>query len=296
MIIEKLRNWLLGGGNSGVEVLAPQLDSFFAGRLIEGAILDRRPFFAGRLGWMECYALGLWDTGQPVGQSFIEKLRRHAGVFPATEENFRSFCSLYCEAARHVDLLGLMQSPYEKQLVERHFTGVSTCSLGGLEPYLNGLPWSKGLEGLRVLVVHAFADSIAHQYRTNRARLFADPRVLPEFDLQCVKAPQTMLAETAGFSCWAEALGDLKKRVDAVDYDVAIIGCGAYGLPLGAHIKQSGKVAVHFGGAVQLLFGISGSRWRNMPEFRALMRDAWRSPAESERPLGWEKIEEGCYW
>jgi len=296
MILKKIKRMFRTSADPTVEPLSPQLDAFFAGRLIEGAILDQRSFLAGRLGWMECYALGLWDTGQPVGQSFIEKLRRHAGVFPATEENFLSFCSIYCEAARHVDLLGLMQSPYEKQLVEKYFAEVSTCGLGGLEPYLNSPPWSRSLAGLRILVVHAFADSILTQYRKNRARLFADPQVLPEFELQCVKAPQTMLAETAGFSCWAEALGDLKNRVDAVDYDVAIIGCGAYGLPLGAHIKQRGKVAVHFGGAVQLLFGISGSRWRNMPNFRALMRDAWISPAESEHPPGWEKIEEGCYW
>ena len=277
-------------------VLSPQLDSFFVGRLIEGAIQDRRPFLASRLGWMESYALGLWDTGQAVQQSFIEKLRRHAGVFPPTKQNFESFCSIYLDAAREIDLLGLMQNPYYKQLVDKYISEAFTCGLGSLEPYLNGLPWSRSLKGLRVLVVHAFADSIKRQYQENRSRLFSDPQVLPEFELYCVKAPQTMLDETAGFSCWSEALADLKKRVDALDFDVAIIGCGAYGLPLGKHIKQSGKVAIHFGGAVQLLFGISGQRWRYKPEFRSIMRSNWISPSESERPPGWEKIEEGCYW
>lgn len=277
-------------------VLLPQLDSFFAGRFIESAIQDGRPFLASRLGWMECYGLGLWDTAQPVEQSFIDRLRRHAGVFPASKENFEDFCSIYLDAAREIDLLGLMESPYEKHLVESHIPKGLCCGLGSLEPYLNGVPWSRSLEGLRVLVVHAFADSIARQYRENRGLLFSDPQVLPEFELQCVKAPQTMLDETAGFSCWLEALADLKKRVDALDYDVAIIGCGAYGLPLGAHIKQVGKVAIHFGGAVQLLFGISGQRWRDKPEFKSIMRSNWISPSESERPPGWEKIEEGCYW
>ncbi len=295
-MIKKIRMWFSGGGASYAEALPPQLDSFFAGRLIEGAIQDRRHFLASRLGWMECYALGLWDTGQHVEQSFIEKLRRHAGVFPPISNNFVDFCTIYSKAVERVDLLGLMQSPYEKRIVGKYNSGVRTCGLGSLEPYLNAAPWSRSLAGLRVLVVHSFADSILNQYRENRTKLFEDPQVLPEFELQCLRAPQTMLAETAGFSCWAEALGDLKKRVDAVDYDVAIIGCGAYGLPLGAHIKEKGKVAVHFGGAVQLLFGISGQRWRDRPEFRAIMRDAWISPSESERPPGWEKIEEGCYW
>lgn len=296
MIFNKICNWISGSDASGFEVLVPQLDSFFAGRLIEGAIQDRRPFLASRLGWMESYALGLWDTGRVVEQSFIEKLRRHAGVFPPTKRNFESFCSIYLDAVREIDLLGLMQNPYYKHLTGKYISGAATCGLGSLEPYLNCPPWSRSLAGLRVLVVHAFADSIRSQYHENRTGLFADPQVLPEFELQCLKAPQTMLDETAGFACWSEALADLKRRVDALDYDVATIGCGAYGLPLGAHIKQAGKVAIHFGGAVQLLFGISGQRWRDKPEFRAIRRDAWISPSESERPLGWEKIEEGCYW
>ena len=218
------------------------------------------------------------------------------GFFPPTKENFETFCSIYLDAAREIDLLGLMESPYEKHLVESHIPKGLRCGLGSLEPYLNGVPWSRSLAGLRVLVVHAFADSIARQYRENRGLLFSDPQVLPEFELQCLKAPQTMLGETVGFSCWSEALADLKSRVDAIDFDVAIIGCGAYGLPLGAHIKQRSKVAIHFGGAVQLLFGISGQRWRDRPEFCAIMRNTWISPSEFERPPGWKKIEEGCYW
>ena len=277
-------------------VLLPQLDSFFAGRFIESAIQDGRPFLASRLGWMECYGTGLWDTKQPVEQSFIDKLRRHAGVFPATKDNFQEFCSIYLSSFKQVDLLGLMQSPFEKKLVEQYSPSSLRCGLASLEPYLDASPWSRSLAGLRVLVVHAFSESIAKQYRERRKQIFTDPNVLPQFNLQCIKAPQTMLSETAGFANWGEALKDLKERVSVLNFDVAIIGCGAYGLPLGAHIKNMGRVAIHFGGAVQLLFGISGKRWRDQPQFRALMTDAWVPPIESERPPGWEKIEEGCYW
>ena len=80
------------------------------------------------------------------------------------------------------------------------------------------------------------------------------------------------------------------------EFDVAILGCGAYGMPVGAHVKKIGKVAIHMGGATQLLFGVSGKRWRDQPAFRAIMTDAWRPPLEIERPPGWETIEDGCYW
>lgn len=43
-----------------------------------------------------------------------------------------------------------------------------------------------------------------------------------------------------------------------INFDTAIIGCGAYGMPLAAQIKNAGRQAIHLGGAVQLLFGIKG--------------------------------------
>lgn len=38
------------------------------------------------------------------------------------------------------------------------------------------------------------------------------------------------------------------------DFDVAIIGCEAYGFPLAARLKRAGKIVVHMGGATQILF------------------------------------------
>ena len=75
-------------------------------------------------------------------------------------------------------------------------------------------------------------------------------------------------------------------------FDIAIIGCGAYGMPLAAYCKQIGKKAVHLGGATQLLFGIKGKRWDNY----SLYNDYWVRPLESETPRNAGKIESGCYW
>lgn len=46
--------------------------------------------------------------------------------------------------------------------------------------------------------------------------------------------------------------------MDKVEYDVCLIGCGAYGFPLAAHAKRTGHKAIHLGGSLQLLFGIAG--------------------------------------
>ena len=62
------------------------------------------------------------------------------------------------------------------------------------------------------------------------------------------------------FNTWFDALDYMKSEIDKYDYDVCLIGCGAYGFPLATHVKHNGKQAIHLGGTLQLLFGIKGNR------------------------------------
>ena len=84
-----------------------------------------------------------------------------------------------------------------------------------------------------------------------------------------------------------------------IDFDIAILGCGAYGMPLAVKLKRAGKQAVHLGGATQLLFGIKGTRWeaKNYPtNIAKLFNEYWVRPSASEKVKGREKVEGGCYW
>jgi hypothetical protein len=151
------------------------------------------------------------------------------------------------------------------------------------------------LAGLKVLVVHPFVDSIRHQY-SRRSELFADQRVLPGFELDLLKPPQTLAPAFCKFSSWLQAMDHLDAQVLERSFDVALIGCGAYGLPLAAAIKRSGRQAIHLGGALQLLFGIRGRRWDAFPQFQKLFTAAWRRPSADEVPISAENVEGGCYW
>lgn len=89
----------------------------------------------------------------------------------------------------------------------------------------------------------------------------------------------------------------MESVIDKVDYDVALIGCGAYGMPLAAHCKRMGKKAVHLGGALQLLFGIRGNRWETEQDiYKQFMNEHWVRPLESERPKVALNVENACYW
>jgi hypothetical protein len=41
------------------------------------------------------------------------------------------------------------------------------------------------------------------------------------------------------------------KDIDCLEFDVALIGAGAYGLPLAACVKRLGKKAIHMGGVTK---------------------------------------------
>lgn len=58
-----------------------------------------------------------------------------------------------------------------------------------------------------------------------------------------------------------DALNAMCRRIDTSEFDVALMGACAYGLPLAAHVKRRGQQAIHAGGVTQLLFGIFGERW-----------------------------------
>lgn len=276
--------------------LTPQLTHYFAGQLIAQAIQNRVPFFAGRLGFTESRCLDQYITNKSELSDILGNLWKESGVFPPTEEQFSDFAKVYLGSLADVDLLGLLETNDERRLLAKHGNNPLTCALASLEPYLGPVPWSQQLAGLRVLVVHPFVQSIREQY-LQRELLFANKEVLPQFKLLQVKPPQTLLHHTDGLVSWSAGLEKLCYDIKNQQFDVAILGCGAYGLPAGAFIKtELKKIAIYLGGATQILFGISGKRWVGLPAFQALKTPYWKLPLEAERPERWEQFEGGCYW
>jgi len=92
----------------------------------------------------------------------------------------------------------------------------------------------------------------------------------------------------------------MKREVEALDFDIALIASGPFGLPLGAMIKKSGRQAIHIGGALQLFFGIIGKRWESpdMPHSK-FFNEHWKRPYREEIPTDPKVLnfsDGGCYW
>lgn len=226
----------------------------------------------------------------------IDLLVSNAGFFPANKESVARFARTFLDDLRITDHLGVWGFvPGEQFLAGKYCPTAAQFDPTGVEPYYFDNPWSVSLRGLSVLVVHPFADTISAQYR-RRELLFPGTEVLPEFELQTLKAVQSLLGNSRGYSSWFDALQSMKDDIARRTFDVALIGAGAYGLPLSAHVKRLGKVAIHMGGALQIFFGIKGRRWESMPQISRFFNEAWVRPLASETPEQNAKIEGGCYW
>ena len=228
--------------------------------------------------------------------STIRTMHINAGFFPATKSMLARFGTLMMDCIPQVDMLGCWRS--EEAATVQYMPNVIRVPLYTLEPYYFDNPWMPALEGKKVLVVHPFEDTISKQHETGKyEHLFADKRMTPHYELQVLKAVQSIAGNIPDeFDNWFEALDWMKGEIDKRDFDIAIIGCGAYGFPLAAHVKQIGKKAIHLGGAVQYLFGITSNAIDTNKKLCPLVNNFWVKPNIAETPNGIEMVENSRYW
>ena len=126
----------------------------------------------------------------------------------------------------------------KRNFFENYLSNNIKVGIYDLEPFFSQNPWTKSLEGKKVLVVHPFEKSIIKQYK-KRDKIFYNG-FLPQFELITLKSVQSLGGNTQ-FIDWFQALDYMKNKISEIDFDIALIGAGAYGMPLAAHVKRMGK-------------------------------------------------------
>jgi hypothetical protein len=229
-------------------------------------------------------------------QPFKEEVKRSSGIFPNDDAALDKFAELYYENVKNIDLLGVWFNPFEDRVANMVCPDAKLTKLKNLEPYFaEETPWSYALKGKKVLVVNPPLETIISQYETNREKLFKNPKVLPEFEIVPYK-PVISFAGDSQYDSWFDALEFMKGEISEIDFDIAIIGAGAYGLPLASHIKEIGKQAIHIGGATQMLFGVYGERWKSIPDFDDIINKHWVKPSKAEKPKTAKDVDNSSYW
>lgn len=226
--------------------------------------------------------------------STMRTMRINAGFFPSNPQMLNRFGDLMMQSMKEVNILGAWRR--EEAAVLSYMPQAERVPLYTLEPYYFDNPWTPALKGKRVLVIHPFENTIRKQHM-QYDKLFSDKRLTPHYELLTIKAVQSIAGnEPDEFDNWFEALEWMKSEIDKQDFDIAIIGCGAYGFPLAAYVKSIGKKAIHLGGAVANMFGINSTAVLRNKKISPIVNEYWVYPSEEETPKNIHLVENGRYW
>ena len=266
--------------------------------IIMSLLNSEKPCMISRFGSTELQTLSymrFWPLSLPLKNRTYRNIQYASGFFPVNYPNLKQFYSLYKADVKEMDILITWR--IEEFLFKDWLKAKETVWKATIDNFFSQeSPWTQVLANKKILVVHPFKETIEQQYLI-REKIFKNTLALPEFkSLTIIKAVQSIAGNPVGFVSWFDALDWMKKEIEKQDFEIALLGCGAYGMPLAAHIKRMGKKAVHMGGILQFLFGIKGKRFLETPETKDYINDYFVFPSEADKPKEADKVEGGCYW
>lgn len=261
-------------------------------------------FNAGKIGGAELMALEYVDhwirPNWPKQWSWMRpatRLSNNAGFFPIKRKEFYRWHETMSYAISESDFLCLWQNDpflkiYENKLISSLAPDCRKIPMQSL-----GRSILPSIAPFRWLVVSPFVKTMKYQLPHLRQVHDLNGEVSIDWmhiekTCQFIRCPFQFHLEPTPYDSWEDGLEKLATEVASKEFDVALIGAGAWSLPLGARIKQMGKCAIHMGGEMQLLFGIKGKRW----EDRNIYNESWIRPFAEDTPPDVNSVEDGCYW
>lgn len=288
-----LHRWLRGiGKRFWADQILLDDDYFFA--RVRDAICKRESISIGRLGGVEA-AILMWADCLSSLAFFDDTLAgaTNAGIRPRNRDSYLAFGRLCREALDGLDLQGVWKTGYEALCIgtnsrREFFTGEVTVPDGN-----NPQHWICGLGGRKILLVSPFQTSIERQI-PQLSKIW--PRSEWMKGVEFIIEPFPYLIDENCQESWWDVYARIGTTISRGDYDIALFGCGGLGLPFAHLAKEAGKVGIHLGGHLQILFGIFGERHIGQPWIRDQMNDYWIRPCPDEVPHSAVRVEDGCYW
>ncbi len=265
---------------------------YLIGNLIEKA----QPAAIGKIGGTEGKALAIGRnrfvrTLRPSKVARrMQSLYELSGVYPNTPATFDAFIDFFGgKILPEVDYLAKWRGEDDEAL--RHTYGLKAEWLP--PETLSTLPerWWLSLRGKRVVVISPFKASLLRQIDRLAEVWPRGDLPLGSGQVRIIQSPFHAHLAPPRFDSWFESLKHLEQELAREPYDVMLVGAGAWSLPLCVAAKRSGRVGIHLGGVLQLLFGIVGSRWnkdknpiRARSDISSLFNDSWIAPDLADTP------------
>ena len=264
------------------------------------------PFLISRLGiGAETYLTCQYLSGSRINLNYLNALNNNAGIYNVNK-TLRNYLDLYSECIKNSDYLACFTSSIINEqnfLINKY--NLNILHSRAIEPFYSCLenekPWSQYLVNKKVLVISPFVESFKKQLNNN-FQIFKDPNkkiFLDDQEFIFYKSYQTSAGNHL-HNDWFETYNLMKNDITNIDFDIALVSCGGYGLPLCNYIKTTmNKSAMYIGGGLQLLFGVMGKRWESNQMWNNIIRENdtnFIKPSGDEIMKNNNNIEGGCYW
>lgn len=237
--------------------------------------------------------------------------RRHAaaqiGVFPNDINSILKFSKLHANAASSLDFVGVFSGRLEADLFNFLDYQGKTLSILDFEPN-RSIPddiascYLPEFEGKRVLIVSSIAELLCRRANADTFTATWAKTGKPWFNpaqVSCLQFPYTYDKDTQHrFGSSTNLLEWIIERIDPQTFDVALIAGASLGVPIAAAIKDLNRSAIALGGALQVLFGVGGKRWREDPIWvQNYFTEAWIDIPRDQIPdVPQGFVDNGAYW
>jgi hypothetical protein len=279
---------------------------------IANALENKTPLLISRHGSFEfqCFAWKNSHKTTPLSDSMISILHRNAGIFPKDVKKMEEWLSVYWQATCDADGMAagwyLPTSEEERALIKKYNPAAFQFPLRSLESYYvqEADRWTELFANRRVTVVSSFANTMEKQVK-NAKEIWPNDyeSLLPsstKWSFVRSYYPSDLTSRSTAWPSpindWLDAVNYIVDAVEKTEPDIVLIGCGGLASPAAAALKKKGHIAIVMGGAIQVLFGIKGGRWKNHAIISEFWNDAWVSPTADETPLHASSVENKCYW
>lgn len=278
-------------------------------------IKNNKPFSICRLGiGPETVITFEYLITQEINQKYLHPIYKslyNAGIYSKNKDisEIKLFIQSYDNAIKNCDLLASFTFNSGNIInIQNFFSNkynLQQIHSRSLEPFYQvqeGIkPWTHYLLGKKVLIINPFVESFKKQLK-NGFTIFKDTDkqiFLEKQEFLFYKSFQT-IAGNHLHDNWIETFTIMCKDIEKLDFDIALLACGGYGLPLCNYIKTKlNKSAIYIGGGLQLLFGVMGKRWEKNEMWEEIIKKnntQFVHPSPDELCNNFKTIESGCYW
>jgi hypothetical protein len=230
------------------------------------------------------------------------------GIYPAELGFYPRFDAFWIEHLRALDCVGLYRdrlAPSRRILTHYRVPG-PPIDFHDLEPD-RSTPSRDGdcylplFRDRRVLLICPFAGLLRNRAApeifeavwAKTGKRWFEPR-----DVQALEFPYGFARTTQRqYPTVLDLFEAIRHELEARRFDVALIAAAGLAVPIAAHVKRLGKVAIDVGGHLQVVFGILGRRWRRWSDWQErYVTEAWIDMPERYRPEETGVCDDGAYW